>query len=128
MLRLDEDALVCDLAETYGIFDWRALPVRTVATLSAGLRPDSRIMMKLSGTDFMLRDLLLASIFDNTALLLWAQTKDGEKGRNRPKSLLASFLNENKGNKGIKTYESGEDFEKDRQRILEKIKRSENGY
>lgn len=76
----------------------------------------------------MLRDLLLASIFDNTALLLWAQTKDGEKGRNRPKSLLASFLNENKGNKGIKTYESGEDFEKDRQRILEKIKRSENGY
>ena len=36
MIFTDEEALICDLAETYQIFDYRSLPVRTVATLSAG--------------------------------------------------------------------------------------------
>ncbi|MBO7722484.1 MAG: hypothetical protein J6S27_01735 [Thermoguttaceae bacterium] len=31
MVREDETALICDLAETYHILDWRALPLRTAA-------------------------------------------------------------------------------------------------
>jgi len=46
MVRLDEAALICDLAETYGIYDYRQLPIRTVAVLSAGLREDARIIKK----------------------------------------------------------------------------------
>jgi len=38
MLELDEDALVCDLAETYGIYNYRSLPATLVATFSVGLR------------------------------------------------------------------------------------------
>ena len=38
MMALDEDALVCDLAETYHIFDMYELPCLKVATLAKGLR------------------------------------------------------------------------------------------
>lgn len=33
MIRADEDALVCDLAETYHIYNYRQLPARQVAVL-----------------------------------------------------------------------------------------------
>ncbi len=125
MLRLDEDALVCDLAETYGVYDWRALPVKTVATLSAGLRPDSRIMMKMSGAKVSMRDMLLMGIFDNTSLLFWSKTKDAENGRNKPKSLLASL--DDKKETDIKSYTSGEEFLKDRERIIAKIRGNTDG-
>lgn len=123
MLKLDKDALICDLAETYGIYDWRSLPVRTVATLSAGLRDDSRIMMKLSGQTVSARDQLLAGIFDHVALIMWSKTKDAEHNRNRPKSILMAMLHpEGKGNNDLMKYASGEDFMKDRERILAVIK------
>lgn len=37
MLAHDEDALVCDMAETYRIYDMYSLPVRMVATLALSL-------------------------------------------------------------------------------------------
>lgn len=43
----DRDALICDIAETYGVYDLGALPLQTVAVLAQGLRHDARIMMKL---------------------------------------------------------------------------------
>ena len=126
MLQVNEDALICDLAETYGIYDWRALPLYTVATLAAGLRPTSRIMMEINGTVATFEESLLAGIFDNTSYLLWLNTKDGQKGRRRPKSMLSALVDGEKEQE-IKTYASGKDFEKDRARILEKIRGQENG-
>lgn len=38
-----EEALICDLAETYHILDYKQLPLRTVAVLASGLRQDARI-------------------------------------------------------------------------------------
>ena len=35
------------MAETYGVYDFRALPLQTTAILAQGLRPDSRIMLQL---------------------------------------------------------------------------------
>ena len=37
------DELTCDMAETYGIFDIKRVPVRLLATLAVGLRDDSRV-------------------------------------------------------------------------------------
>lgn len=48
-MALDRSALICDLAETYGIYDYRSLPIRTVATLAVGLRNNARIKMKMRG-------------------------------------------------------------------------------
>lgn len=110
MLEADEDALVCDLAETYGIYDYESLPVQTVAALSVGLRGDSRIMMKMTGSDLTRTDMILTIIADYLALILWSKTKDGKKGRNKPKSLREIFSKKKKND--IVGFDSPEDFQK----------------
>ena len=117
---MDEDALICDLAETYNIYDYKRLPLTTVAAFSAGLRDDSRIKMKLSGAQAPADVLLLAMAVDRLSFLVWAQTKDAEKGRNRPKSILESF-NEKENNASV--FDSGEDFIKERERLINQERR-----
>ena len=92
MIRTDETALICDLAETYHVLDWRALPLKTAAALASGLREDSRIKMRILGQNADMETTLLASILDRVTLLAWMQTKDGHKNRNRPESVLARIM------------------------------------
>ena len=120
MLEADEDALICDLAETYGIYDYESLPVQTVATLSIGLRGESRIKMKMSGSVLTKSDLIQTVIVDYLAMLLWSKTKDGQHGRNRPKPFREIFVNANKG-KDIVGFSSIEEFEKARNKILSEV-------
>ena len=82
-----EDELICDLAETYNITDWRGLPPTLVATLAVGLDVKSRTKMKLSGAKITLERGLLAMLIDEMRISNWLKTKDGAKGRNRPESL-----------------------------------------
>lgn len=78
MMHADRDALFCDLAETYHVFDWRALPAHTLAALSVGLRDDSRIKMKMAGMVYVSPVVLLTSIADNmTILRYWLTAKKG---------------------------------------------------
>ena len=121
MLDLDEDALICDLAETYGIFDYESLPVQTVATLSIGLRGDSRINRAAAGTKLRLTDTLLATVADYLALILWAKTKDGQKNRNRPKSIRDALENGNKKDNDIIGFNSPEEFEAMRESLLDEV-------
>lgn len=121
MLRTDRDALICDLAETYGIFDLHAVPLPLLATLACGLREDSRIMMRLSGRTVSSGMLLQAAMLDRLSVLVWSKTKDAQKGHNPPKSVLDTLLTE------VKKAETGgfataEDFEATRKRITSKRK------
>lgn len=118
----DEDALVCDMAETYHIFDYRALPPFLAARLACGLRENSRSMMRLSGNRIEMRDALLAAVLDRVSFLAWAQTRDGQKNRNRPASVLNRLMQEADNDRPA-AYASGEDFEKARQRILQRIRK-----
>ena len=112
MLSANRDALVCDLAETYGIFNYRALPASLLATLAVGLREDSRIKMHLSGEKISRRELLLAAALDRLSFLAWAITEDGANGRNRPRSILKTLLGKEMANKGnVEAFDSAEDFE-----------------
>lgn len=113
----------CDLAETYGIFDYESIPVRKLATLTAGLRSDSRSMMELSGIKIPLRDTLLAIIADCTKWLVWSRTEDGQTGRNMPESVLELLTSgpKDKDNDHM-TFATGEDFIKERNRILSLMK------
>lgn len=70
MIRLDEEALICDLAETYHIYNYKSLPAITVATLASGLRDDSRIKLKQNKQRISNTDLLLSVIADRLGLLL----------------------------------------------------------
>lgn len=115
MYDLDKDALLCDLAETYHIYDFKSLPLTKIAIFAKGLREDSRIRMKMSESKFNVKESLLAGILDRLTLILYSKTKDAEKGRNYPKLLL----DEVEKKEEIKGFMSGEDFEKIRKRIIE---------
>lgn len=116
---IDEEALICDLAETYGIYNYRDLPPLTVAVFCKGLRENSRMKMKLSSQSVSMDTMLLASIVDRLSYILWSKTKDGEKNRNKPKSLVDIF-NKSLKEKEEQVFVTGEEFEKMRSKILMK--------
>lgn len=92
MINLDEDALICDLAEVYHIFDYKVLPPFMTARLACGLRDDSRIKLKLNNSPISLNTALLAAIFDRVAWLQWANTKDAHDGLGKPDPILPILL------------------------------------
>mgnify|MGYP002516544657 CR=1 FL=1 len=110
MIALDEDALICDLAREYHIYDYRSLPCKTVAALSFGLRNESKIKMKIMGLRATTEQMLLASIADRVGELEWMQTKDGVRGRNRPVSILKEMIEEER-EKDTVVFGSGEEFD-----------------
>lgn len=116
MIRLDEEALICDLAETYNIFDYKKLALNELAIFACGLRDDSRIKLKMSKNILSPNQFLLAGIQDRLSLLVYSKTKDAEKGKNYPKLILDSFENK------IDSFSSGEDFMKERERIMKEGK------
>lgn len=117
MISTDENALICDLAETYHIYDYRSLPVSLVATLSVGLRADSRIMMKISHNNLTIDQSLTALLLDSLNYLRYEL--GGNKRANKPKSVYQMLSGTNKTSNYI-SFKSGSDFMKYRQRILKK--------
>lgn len=104
-----EDDLICDFAEYYHVYDWRALPLETAAALASGLPESSRVMREISGTKTSTEVMLLAAIADRLSLLLWAQTKDGQKGINRP-DMITDKLTGDDEKDGVRAFVSGEAF------------------
>lgn len=119
MAAQDENALICDFAETYHIYDWRSLPARYAATLAAGLRPDARIMLKMSGLNASADTMLLATIADATRMLVWQKTRDARHGRNPPKSLVEMLtVKKNEANEPGEGFDSPEAFMAWREKML----------
>lgn len=118
MITADEEALICDFAETYGIYDYRKLPLKTAAILASGLRDNSRIKIKLSGLNAAPETILNAAITDRTGMLVWMQSKDGANNRNRPASILDKILNPEKEKEDVTTFATGQDFEDEWNRLL----------
>lgn len=115
MLREGRDELICDLAETYHLFDIRAHKARSIAILAAGLRENSRIRMKMEGRRLTDTDSLLALIFDKANWLCWAKTKDAQHGQNRPKSMY-QIMTENRETH-TEGFNSIEEFKKIRKEL-----------
>lgn len=120
MLAKYPDELQCDLAETYRIYNWKALPVRTVATLSCGLRENSRVMRAMSGQKQTTDTMLLAAAVDRLSLLVWFQTKDGQKNRKRPPSLTEELTKDRSKEEKPMLFDTPEAFDEARQRAMKK--------
>lgn len=120
MVIFDEDALICDMAETYGIFDLYALPAQLAATLAVGLREDSRIKVKMSGMKMDFNKYIIAALFDKVNWLCWTKTKDAQHGTHVPESILDLLLQTDKPNAPdeFMVFDSPEAFEKARQDLL----------
>ena len=110
MIALDEDALICDFAETYRIFNIYELPVEYVATLACGLRSDSRIRMAMDGLRVDVKTLLLAHLADYTAINAWFKTEDARKGQNRPPSFVHAIVHGKEKDESNHGFDSGDDF------------------
>lgn len=107
MINLDEEALICDLAEVYHIYNMEDYKPSYIGILANGLRESSRIKMKLADSKMNLDNTLQAAIADRLSILIWQNTEDGHKGINKPQSILESFIKEPSYG-----YISGEDFDK----------------
>ena len=88
-----------------------------VAVLVIGLRDDSRIKMKMAGLKQPIETLLLAAAVDRLSVLVWSKSKDAQTGVNRPVSIFAKLVGVEKEN-NVKSYNSAEEFEKARRRII----------
>lgn len=111
MIALDEQALVCDLAEVYHIFDYRSLPVKLVATLSSGLGDNSRIKKKARNETVDTDTFLMAIIADRLARLEYVMT--GGRG-DEPKYIteILTGKNEKNDNSALRKFASGAEFMK----------------
>lgn len=75
MTALAPDELVCDMAETYHVLDWRALGLPLAATLAGGLRETSRTCMALNHAPITTDTLLLGAMADSLRCWCGARPK-----------------------------------------------------
>ena len=113
MISIDKDALLCDLAETYGVFSFDSVPVATLATLCAGLRGDSRIRHSIGGYKEVPPEFTLVHIADALTLLLNAMADND----NKPELYSDMMIGKQKEVE-INGFDSIESFEAARKRII----------
>lgn len=72
------------------------------------------------GTDTLLN----AAILDGIRTLIWMQSKDAQRGRNRPQSIYTMFVEKDKheNESGYMAFASGEEFENYRARKVREVK------
>lgn len=107
MIKFDEASLICDLAETYRIYDYRSLPAKLVATLSAGLRDNSRIKMRLSGAPASQDILLLAAIADRVEMFRYGFSDQ----KNAPPASILEEMYGRTSTNGVRGFDTAEEFE-----------------
>ena len=119
MIKTDESALICDLAETYHIYDYRSLPLHLVATFSVGLRENSRIKKIMAGMKYDFETLLLAAIVDGINLSNWSMSENARNGGKKPESIVNRLLGiEPTNNRNEMIFDSAEEYEEMRKKLL----------
>lgn len=110
MLAEDKDALVCDMAETYGIFDFCQVPIQTLATLAAGLHEESRIKMRIAGKNRISPLFAYVRIADTLTMIL--HVLSAKKGAEMPELLEDYMIGKpNKKEEKLKGFKSIDEFE-----------------
>ena len=113
MIAIDRDALLCDLAETYGVFSFDSVPVMTLATLCAGLRGDSRIRHSIGGYKEIPPEFTLVHIADALTMLLSGLSEDSKEP-----ALYSDVMTGKRAKKSTNGFDSIEEFEAARKRVF----------
>ncbi|MFP3156340.1 DUF5361 domain-containing protein [Lachnospiraceae bacterium ZAX-1] len=110
MMKEGKDELVCDFAEYYhvNLSEIENYKLSYIATLALGLREDSRTRMKMSNRKYSMSTQLAGFQIDLLQYLVWFQTKDASKGRNRPNPILKE---KEKKNTDHLSFGTAEEFE-----------------
>lgn len=117
MIAFEEEAFICDMAETYHVLDYRALPVPLLITLSSGLGLNSRVKRKQMKMEELHVEYALASIADYLKLIYMAMAA---KKSQSDIFLFSEYVMGNIDRRENKTvsYNSGTDFDQARKSIL----------
>ena len=116
MLGIDKDAVICDLAETYHVLDYKAIPVLTLAALCAGLHDDSRIKMRMMGLNKIAPSFALIRIADILAVINYSLTaKAGTKAPELYQDIMTGKRKQERKTTGFSSIEA---FENARKRII----------
>lgn len=94
--------------------------METLATLVVGLRDSSRIKTKMSGVGVSIDILMTASIVDRLSLLVWMNSEDGQKGVNRPESMVDKLTGKTK-ERDLIAFDTAEAFDEMRRRLFEGV-------
>lgn len=100
--------MICDLAETYHILNYRELSPQLVATLVLGLGDNSRVRRYFSKTKVTLEQILMAIMADNLQFIAWSKTKHK---KNKPKSILKKLIDLDEQKEELESFETPEEFE-----------------
>lgn len=120
MMAEDKDALICDLAEVYRIYDYHEVPVKTLGILCSGLGPDTRIGMKLTKRYAPRDTIFLAMISDELNYIAWGLLGGG-KSNLKPEPMAPSlYETSEKNNKEVVSYDDGESFDKAREELIKR--------
>lgn len=103
--------MICDLAETYHILDYRRVPARLLGTLICGLGENSRIQRAMSGQQCTLEALLSAKLLDAVVALGY-----GLSGQKKTPPSVADLLVERQ--RKSRGFDSVAEFEAARDRII----------
>lgn len=119
MFRNDRTALICDLAESYGVTDYRKLPAETLAALAVGLRENSRSKLALSGCKVPKQEMMLAAILDGVNRAVWLLSAICPKDGQQPKSILRAILGEEEAEDGqdAVAFDTPEEYEQEWERL-----------
>lgn len=119
MINVGEAELICDLAETYHIYDYRSLPIKTVGIFAYGLGEDSRIKTKLRGGERVSISQMLAIACDRLSFIAWSKTKSAERGEDIPPSIHEMMYPAeiSQGDDAL-VFDSIEEFEKARKAVF----------
>ena len=99
------------------MLNWRELPLKTAAVLASGLSQESRCFRKLHHQKLSAEQAARLMMIDELRLIRWLHTKDAEKGKNRPGSVLQLYLEQEK-KPSVTSFRTAEEFEARRKKII----------
>jgi len=109
------DALICDFAQYYGIYELEKFDLKYLSILACGLPSESRTKKKLIGFKYSMSELMMASIIDHLAILIAQGVR--KKNVKKPQSMV-QIMTEKKEENEIQTFKTPEEFERERKRII----------
>lgn len=107
---VDKTALMCDMAETYHIYEMERLPVDMAAAFVSGLHDDSRIKKKISGVQIGLTDQILLHILDSVRYFKWSFTEDAHNGGTPPESIYDRMMKPKEIAENKWSFETDDEF------------------
>lgn len=121
-IKKDENALICDFAEYYHIYDYKRLPARYAGILAHGLRAGSRCVMSVTGQTINPDSLLLATISDELQIVMYQQRAiAGSKHNPKPRLVTDQIKQDAQKNQKCESFDSPEEFKRQREQIIKGV-------